>query len=408
MHRVIAPPERPARTSHSPMGYNHLMNEEMEPLDGRSLEKSRLRRGLIIAISLSAATLVLISLFTLDRETFKALSRLSPSLLFLAIALSLGRWLWSALRMRLLVASTGRKVAFRDLLKTVYGGYFTGLITPWRAGGVTGEAVFLYEYGLQAGESIAVVSFGACVSTILLILFFPLVIWLSGRYVHLNLTIKGFLFSALFMGLVFLALVLWAIFRPDATVGGALLRHSPAFLKKRSGYRRFLSRLSSEIQTFALSLRRIIKLGKVKLCGVVLLTLLYWLSGFLAMPVVIVGLGYGSYLWKAVLAQMVVQILMPFIPTPGGSGVGEVGFLFVYRSILPEGGLTGLLTLIWRFIDFYLGLLVGGAAFILIMRDIGKAPRRGPAGEPGNGEAEPPQEEPESEKDNGSHHDQET
>jgi hypothetical protein len=37
---------------------------------------------------------------------------------------------------------------------------------------------------------------------------------------------------------------------------------------------------------------------------------------------------------------------------------------------------AGLLTLIWRFIDFYLGLLVGGAAFILVMRDVGRTPRR--------------------------------
>ena len=39
-------------------------------------------------------------------------------------------------------------------------------------------------------------------------------------------------------------------------------------------------------------------------------------------------------------------------------------------------GVAALLTLIWRFIDFYLGLLVGGAAFILVMRDIGKSPRQ--------------------------------
>jgi len=96
----------------------------------------------------------------------------------------------------------------------------------------------------------------------------------------------------------------------------------------------------------------------------------------MAIPAAVVGLGYGSYFWQAVVAQLVVHILMPFVPTPGGSGIGEVGFLYVYKSILPDVGVAGLLTLIWRFIDFYLGLLVGGAAFILIMRDIGRSPRR--------------------------------
>jgi uncharacterized protein (TIRG00374 family) len=101
--------------------------------------------------------------------------------------------------------------------------------------------------------------------------------------------------------------------------------------------------------------------------------------------VALVGLGYGSFFWKAIVAQLVIQILLPFVPTPGGSGIGEVGFLFVYKSILPDVGVATLLTLIWRFIDFYLGLLLGGAAFILIMRDLSKSSRIEPGGDKGDG-----------------------
>ncbi|MBN2027419.1 MAG: flippase-like domain-containing protein [Actinobacteria bacterium] len=352
------------------------MGEEMLPDGQGSLDNARLRRGLILAVALSAATLVIISLATLDRATFEALSDLSPGFLVLAAALSLGRWLWSVVRMRILVGSIGRNLPLGSIVKTVYAGYFTGLITPWRAGGVTGEMVFLYGYGLDAGEAIAVVSFGACISTALLMLFFPFVIWIASSHIDLSLSIQGILFSALAVGLLYLALVLWAILRPHTMVGDTLLKHSPGFLRSRAWYRRFLARLSAEIQTFVESLRRIVKLGRVRLMAVVALTALYWFTGFMAIPVAVVGLGYGSYFWKAIVAQLVVQILMPFVPTPGASGIGEVGFLFVYKSVIPDAGVAGLLTLIWRFIDFYLGLLVGGAAFILIMRDFGKRPRR--------------------------------
>ena len=361
------------------------MGDDIAPEGQRSLDKARLRRGFILAVALSAATLIVISLVTLDRATFSALGDLSPGFLILAAALSLGRWLWSVVRMRLLINSIGKRVPLRNIVKTVYAGYFAGLITPLRAGGVTGEMFFLYEYGLGAGEGVAVVSFGACISTALLMLLFPLAIWLSGRYIDLSLSIRGVLFSALAVGLLYLALVLWAILRPHTMVGKTLLNHSPAFLRKREWYRRFLERLSAEIQTFAESLRQLAGVGWSKLAAVVILTLLYWFTGFMAVPVAVVGLGYGSYFWQAVVAQLVVHILMPFVPTPGASGFGEVGFLFVYKSIIPDIGVAGLLTLIWRFIDFYLGLLVGGAAFILIMRDIGKG-RDGGLTEPVEGE----------------------
>ena len=351
------------------------------------MNRSRLRRGFISAVALSAATLIVISLLTLDRGTFSALSGLSPGFFLLAAALSLGRWLWSVARMRLLVAYAGRHLRLRDILKTVYAGYFAGLITPLRAGGVTGEMVFLYEYGLGAGEAVAVVSFGACLSTALLMLSFPFVIWLARSHIELSLSLQGVLFSALAAGILYLSLVLWAILRPQATVGKTLLEHSPSFLRDRPRYRLFLLRLSAEIQAFADSLRQLARIGWVRMTAVVALTFLYWLTGFFAVPAAVVGLGYGSCFWQAVIAQLVVHILMPFIPIPGGSGIGEVGFLFVYRSIIPHAGVAGLLTLIWRFIDFYLGLLVGGAAFILVMRDAARRPRERPsAGDEAEGE----------------------
>ena len=366
------------------------MGQEPGIEDGLHASRARRRRGLILAVSLSTATLIIIALVTVDEATISALSNLSPGFLVLAITLSLGRWFWSVARMRLLIASTGGGVPLQDIAKTVYAGYFTGLITPWRAGGVTGEMFFLYTYGLGAGEAVAVVSFGACVSTALLMLFFPFAIWIARRYIDLSVSVQGVLLSALAVGLLYLALVLWAILRPQTAVGKTLFAHSPVFLHKRDWYNRFLEKLGSEIQAFVESLRQLARLGKVKLAAVVLLTTLYWLTGFLAVPVAVVGLGYGSYFWRAVVAQLVVHILMPFVPTPGGSGIGEIGFLYVYKSVLPDLGVAGLLTLIWRFIDFYLGLLVGGGAFLLIMRDLGRAPHRPAAGAQQTGEEKPP------------------
>lgn len=342
---------------------------------GPFLNRAGLRRGLVLAVSLSVAALVIITLATMGRDVPSALSRLSPFYLVLAVALSLGRWFWSATRMRILVHAAGGDIPFSRLTKIVYGGYFTGIVTPWRAGGITGEAFFLYQYGLGPGEAVAVVSFGACVSTILLILSFPLAIWLAQGYFRFSFTIRGFLFSALAIGLLFLALVIFSLLRPRAAVDRVLLRLSPAFLRRRKGYRRFLTRLAEEVQSFSSSLRRMVQLGKRKLTAVVLLSFLFWITGFLAVPFALVGLGYGSFFWKGVVAQLVVQILLPFIPTPGGSGLGEFGFLYVYGNILPDLGTAGLLTLIWRFIDFYLGILVGGAVFLLILRDVDREPR---------------------------------
>jgi glycosyltransferase 2 family protein len=349
------------------------MGEEMEMKGRQAFQPSRMRRAVILAVVLSAASLIIISLLTINRDTFREISHVSPGFFILAVLLSLGKWMWSVLRLQILLGPTGKRISFIDLIKITYASYFTGIVTPLRAGGVTGEAIFLYEYGLEAGESVAIVGFGAVVSTILLILTFPAAIFLGGKYIHLSFSIRGVLVTALGFGLAFLFLVLIALLKPQLSIDVKLLEHSPVFLAKRQWYVRFLKRLAAEAVGFARSVREILKLGPMRLSAIVVYTGLYWIFGFFTVPMVLVGLGYSSFFWKAVLAQMVVQVLLPFIPTPGASVVGEFGFEYVYGSIVPN--IAGLLTLIWRFIDFYLGILIGGIAFIYVMRDINRKPR---------------------------------
>jgi len=344
---------------------------------GAVLEKNRLRRGILVALAVSAATLVCLSLLTIDSETFSALSRLSPGILLLAVALSLGRWLLSALRMRLILGGLGRKLPLAALVKTVYGGYFTGLITPWRAGGITGEAVFLYLYGIPAGEAAAAISFGASVSTILLLLLFPVAIIVASRSINLNFTFRGFMFSALGIGVLFLALVFLSMARASSLSWEKLLERSPGFLRRRAFYVRWMGNLGQELERFSNSLKLLLKLRFNEVLLVIFYSVAFWILGFMVVPTVLAGLGYPGYFGHAILAQLVVQLLMPFVPVPGGSGVGELGFFWLYQRFLPEPGIASVLTLAWRFIDFYLGLLVGGVFFMWIMKDAG-SPRTPP------------------------------
>ena len=127
--------------------------------------------------------------------------------------------------------------------------------------------------------------------------------------------------------------------------------------------------MAEETSRFAAFLREIVRLGWKQVLLAAFCSLMFWASSMLVMPMVLVALGYHGYFWQAAVASLVVYLLMPFVPVPGGSGVGELGFYSIFSSFLTSD-LAGLLTLIWRFFDFYLGLLVGGSAFLLVLRDM--------------------------------------
>jgi uncharacterized protein (TIRG00374 family) len=343
-------------------------------------QRSGIRRWLLLAVGLSAAALALISLLTMDEEIIHTLAGLSVPWLLLAVGLAITRWVWAALRIRVLSVPSGVAIPFRDLLKVVFAGNFAGVISPMRAGGVVTEAYLLYRYGLEPGVSAAVIAFGMAVSTFLLLLSMPLALWLGASRINLNFAFRGLLYVAVAACLVFAVAVLAALRRPERTMAEAFRLSCPR-LSRRPRLEAWVERISRETARFASFLRQIAALGPKPLLLATLYAALFWGSNLLTMPVVMVALGHPEYFLRSLVAQLVVVTLMPFIPVPGGSGMAEPGFYAVYSSFL-QPDLAGLLTLIWRFLDFYLGLLVGGSAFLLALRDLRSMPvgRRGEEG----------------------------
>lgn len=330
-------------------------------------QRSSIGHWMLLAIGLSAATLVLISLLTMDRKIVHAFFDLSLPWMLLAVGLAVSRWIWAALRIRVLSSPSGVTLPLRDLLKVVFAGNFAGVISPLRAGGVVTETYLLYRYGLEPGVSAAVIVFGMVVSTVLLLLSLPLALWLGASRINLNFAFRGLIYVAVALCLVFAVAVVTAMRRPEKSLAeflGAsprLIRHPRLMVG--------VQWLSREAARFAIFLREIAALGIRPLLLATLYTALFWCSNLLTMPVVLVALGHPQYFMRSLVAQLVVVTLMPFVPVPGGSGIVEPGFFAVYSSFLPAD-LAGLLTLIWRFLDFYLGLFLGGSAFLLSLRDL--------------------------------------
>ena len=60
-----------------------------------------------------------------------------------------------------------------------------------------------------------------------------------------------------------------------------------------------------------------------------------------------------------VMGRMIIlNILLYFSPTPGGSGIAEGGFILLFSSMLPEGT-VGIVAVTWRLFAEYIPFLIG-------------------------------------------------
>lgn len=308
----------------------------------------------------------------MNRRTFDALRSTNPGLLVLALAIATTRPVWSALRLRLLVRINQGYLSFPHALKIVYTGALSGAITPLRAGGISAEFYLLYRYSLPAGQALAVIALGACLSIILLLASIPLVVILSMDIIGLSFTVRGFLYLASGVGIIFLTAVIYSLRRPGRALDQILLRHSPRRLRESKRYQKMLERMAREVEGFGTSLRAMMRMGPRHILQAFLYTFAFWVGGFIVIPIVLAGMGYPELFVHATVGMMVVYTLLPFIPIPGAGGAGEAGFAAVFVNVTPTF-LVGLLAIAWRFFDFYLSVLLGGIAALLALRDFRSA-----------------------------------
>ena len=97
------------------------------------------------------------------------------------------------------------------------------------------------------------------------------------------------------------------------------------------------------------------------------------LSVFYAIPLFVIY-GMGSFdinIIEAITASAYVLIIGAFVPIPGGSGGIEFGFMqffgnFVYGPILSAS------LLVWRFITYYFGMIIGAISLTFFKGDVEK------------------------------------
>ena len=95
--------------------------------------------------------------------------------------------------------------------------------------------------------------------------------------------------------------------------------------------------------------------------GVVGLQLLYWVSMFAIIPLILHALGWRGPVMPLVIGQAVLQVLMPFSPLPGGAGVAEFGYLELIGPSLPPDLRVASLVL-WRVTTWVIPMALGAVA----------------------------------------------
>lgn len=311
------------------------------------------KRGLflgLIVLLVSAVTIY----FTIDLKALASLDHFKlSSLILAALALTVGLF-FDGRRLQRLVKMVGYDLSLQAVLRVIFSNYFMALLTPGASGGAVAQVLILKSYGIPLMEATPIVLVRTIFSILFLIVMLPLVVWQTD--VTIPYISQGMLLTLSFLAVFSLLLVLYLLQTKFVRsliyqLGNRLHKTSPKSLlikldRLNEGFGLLYKHPRDSFLVFiesGLSLLALYCIGPA---------LMFAFTGDL--PLVTL-LGY----------MIVLNLILYFAPTPGGTGVAEGLFIVLFRAFVPTGTI-GLIAVAWRLVAEYIPFLIGMYAVLTL------------------------------------------
>ncbi len=330
------------------------------------------RKGLIISLVLSLLSLSLLLYFTWEEETLNSLKMINIWGLLLASVLVVCLWVLEGLRNKVILLSLGSsaRLSLMASARVFLVTFFCAGVTPWAIGEWPSYILGLARQRVLPGEAAA----AALLRSFFTKSFFLLC---SGMVIVLNESLgtigsAALLFRGAFtvVALSFLAYFL-IMLKPGLALAILELLHKITPVRKifdsRCSLTKFFQALLEEACRFQACMKKILDRGLGFLVLTFVLTAVYWMAYFSIAPLLLWGLGLNPSYLTVVSWQMIIVLVLTYVPLPGGSGAAEFGAASLFAGFVPSP-LLGIFILAWRFFTYFVTLMAGAVALFFLMK----------------------------------------
>lgn len=290
----------------------------------------------------------------------------APHLLWIAMTLVFAPMITNSLRLLLWSRFFGLDLGFRRAFKVITGTMVANSVTPSATGGMPIKMIFLVGAGIEARRALTLISFQTAEDALVLFTLVGITFGLSGFAFFEYLSSEPALLARLDTTLRSVSvIVLWSL------VGLALLSLivTAGLLGARA--RDLAARASRRLREWIMGVlgdwRDLVRRGKWVALVNVALAAVQWTVRFSIAGLVLAAFGME---WRPALywlLQYLVQSISSIVPTPGGAGGAEAGFLFLFQPFVDADVLVPAMST-WRLIFFFLPLTGAALVFFVLNR----------------------------------------
>ncbi len=318
-----------------------------------------------------ALVTILVLYFSLKdnyREIMDTLFKMDIKWLIVGFLCIIIYWFLKTLPLYYFTKSHKKSFTYKSAVILLLRTQFVNAITPFATGGQPYQVYYLNKEGVRSSTSTSIILENFIVYQIALV-FLGIIAMLCNFLFHIfphndiltHLITLGFVINTLVIIVSFLVAFGKKINKKLVNIAIIILTKLKIVKNKEEK----LAQWNESITNFHNSAKVLMKDKKLFFSmifvNLVALSILYMIPVF-----VLYAAGDFSSVSVplAVITSAYVMLIGSFVPIPGGTGGLEYGFVKFYGFFI-NGSLLSATMLIWRFITYYFGLIVGGIAFNL-------------------------------------------
>ena len=300
--------------------------------------------GLFLLIVLISSAVIY---FTVDINTITNLYMFKPWSVIMAILAMVIGLVLDGTRLMHMVRISDENITLEQAVQVVFGNYFLAMLGPGAAAGAIAQVMFLRKAGIPGGKAAVLALVRTLVSIMFLACCLPF-IFLHDEGILPGVSNGLMVYVA---GSVAVLMVLLAYGIKKNAFDYLAVKITKKLPRKWS--RKFV-----EMYRDSKAAVKLLASSPLSMVRVFFESGLSLIFIYMIVPFLMLGLGVNVD-WLTVMGRMMfLNILLYFSPTPGGSGIAEGGFVYLFSSSVPSGT-VGILAVSWRFIAEYLPFFVG-------------------------------------------------
>jgi uncharacterized protein (TIRG00374 family) len=288
--------------------------------------------------------------------------------LLLALSFIFIYWLLKSLGLRIFASKIDSKITLKESYQLTLRSQFVNAITPFASGGQPYQIYYLAKSGMSGSEATSIVVQNSIVFQIALVCLGIIAI-ISNRIFDIfarNQFLAYFVALGFIVNFVVIVILFIVSFNTKANkkivqFGINLLSKLKLIKDKEKKKKEWEKHIAKFHNSAKLLISKKKDFFLAILCNFLALLVLY------SIPLIVLFAtgDYSSFnIFLAIITSAYVLLIGAFVPTPGGTGGLEFGFLAFYGNFVDGARLTAIL-LVWRFVTYYFGIIIGGIAMYM-------------------------------------------